>query len=621
MPLYSVQSATPKGHKKQLILTDGVRSNLYVQVPRYACVGKGDQLLISPEHPENIFTVSSENSEDHIRLSPHFEQSASASIGTAKYQIRLTEVNKPEDLEALNFLEQFHYKSLVIEEDDETTEILAKNKLSYSAGRRSIIILYLKVRTSWIAAGYIELQMPLLMSKPRHDLFDCPFNHNLRPISWISWDQHAIRRFVNTIVRIARVVVHPEFRGLGLARVLVDSAKEFAKKRWQVGGRRPLFMEISAAMLNYIDFVSSSGFSFIALTQGNASRVVKDLGYMKNGYEISSGIMSLQKKYLSHLESYCRATNTTLDSALSRLKSIVENEDPLDGLTPTEWAGFRKILRQRLPYYILGLDDYSVAYLRPLVKDRKPVAKQLKLAKSDGRIDLVGLSAKATVPIAQTRNVRIIMETFGLDGQAIETQVLPPVSVKATGGNILLIVGASGSGKSALLKALDPAEARRSGLEVHPGGRQDYTCGWLRSLPVDAPLFDYFSTNYGPERSFAALSKVGLSEAFVMIKPFPLLSRGQQYRAMLADLLLRDEQVWLLDEFCADLDPLSARIVAHNFRKMVIASGRIAVVAAANHGHYLDALRPTQVIELRVGGETRHTSFKDYRDELLVQAF
>ena len=621
MPLYSVQSATPKGHKKQLILTDGGKGNLYVQVPRYACVGKGDQLVISPEHPDNIFTVSSEDSNDHIRLSPHFERSSSASIGSAKYQIRLTEVNKPDDIEALNFLEQFHYKSLATEEDAETTDSPAKIKSSTPGGRRSIIILYLKVRTSWIAAGYIELQMPLMMCKPRHELFDSPFNHNERPVSWVSWDHHAIRRYVNTIVRIARVVVHPEFRGLGLARVLVDTAKEYAKERWQVGGRRPLFIEISAAMLSYIDFVSSSGFNFIALTEGNASRVVKDLGYMQKGYEINSGIMSLQKKYLTHLESYCRTTSTSLESALSRLKSIVANEDPLDGLTPAEWAGFRKILRQRLPYYLCGLDEYTVSYLRPLVRDRKPVAKQLKFSKSDGRIDLVGMSAKATVPIAQTRNVRIIMEAFGLEGQAIETQVLPPVSVKATGGNILLIVGASGSGKSALLKALDPAEARRSGLDVRPGGRQDYTCGWLKPLPLDAPLFDYFSTNYGPERSFAALSKVGLSEAFVMIKPFPLLSRGQQYRAMLADLLLRDEQVWLLDEFCADLDPLSARIVAHNFRKMVIASGRIAIVAAANHGHYLDALRPTQVIEMRVGGETRHTSFKDYRDELLVQAF
>lgn len=621
MPFYSVQSATPKGHKKQLILTDGAKSNLYVQVPRYACVGKGDQLIISPEHPDNIFTVSSENSDDLIRLSPHFEHASSASIGSAKYSIRLTEVNRPEDIEALNFLEQFHYKSLANEDDLEGGDIFAKSKASTAGGRRAIIILYLKIRSSWIAAGYIELQMPLMMCKPRHELFDSPFKHDERPISWVSWDQHAIRRFVNTIVRIARVVVHPEFRGLGLARILVDSAKEYAKERWQVGGRRPLFMEISAAMLSYIDFVSSSGFNFIALTEGNASRVVKDLSYMQKGYEINSGIMSLQKKYLTHLESYCRATKTTLESALTRLKSIVENENPLDGLTPTEWAGFRKILRQRLPYYICGLDDYTSAYLKPLVKDRKPVAKQLKFTRSDGRIDLVGIAAKATVPIAQTRNVRIIMEAFGLEGQVIETQVLPPVTVKATGGNILLIVGASGSGKSALLKALDPIEARRSGLEVRPGGKQDYTCGWLRPLPTDVPLFDYFSTSYGPERSFAALSKVGLSEAFVMIKPFPLLSRGQQYRAMLADLLLRDEQVWLLDEFCADLDPLSARIVAHNFRKMVIASGRIAVVAAANHGHYLDALRPTQVIEMRVGGETRHTSFKDYRDELLVQAF
>jgi ABC-type ATPase with predicted acetyltransferase domain len=109
-----------------------------------------------------------------------------------------------------------------------------------------------------------------------------------------------------------------------------------------------------------------------------------------------------------------------------------------------------------------------------------------------------------------------------------------------------------------------------------------------------------------------------LSEAFAFVKPYRLLSRGQRYRAMLADLLLRSDPVWLIDEFCADLDPMAARIVAHNLRKNVMRTGRIAFVAAANHAHFLDALRPTQVINLRLGGGATFSNFKDYRDEFLV---
>jgi ABC-type ATPase with predicted acetyltransferase domain len=60
----------------------------------------------------------------------------------------------------------------------------------------------------------------------------------------------------------------------------------------------------------------------------------------------------------------------------------------------------------------------------------------------------------------------------------------------------------------------------------------------------------------------AALNKVGLSEAFVYLRPYRLLSRGQQYRARLAALTLGSASVWLMDEFCADLDPFTARVVA-----------------------------------------------------------
>ena len=80
---------------------------------------------------------------------------------------------------------------------------------------------------------------------------------------------------------------------------------------------------------------------------------------------------------------------------------------------------------------------------------------------------------------------------------------------------------------------------------------------------------------------FSALSRVGLSDALAFVKPFWMLSRGQQYRAMIASLLLADDAVWLLDEFCSDLDPLTAQIVAHNVRRHVIATNRIAFVAVS----------------------------------------
>ena len=142
--------------------------------------------------------------------------------------------------------------------------------------------------------------MPLLMVKPRHLLFGLPYKHPERSVSWERWDQDALKRYVNIIVRIARVVTSPEFRGLGLAKHLVEAAKSFGRERWNIKGRRPLFIEISAEMLNYFDFVSSSGLRFVAKTEGNIERISADLISMQRKPKITSGILSLQKKYLTN---------------------------------------------------------------------------------------------------------------------------------------------------------------------------------------------------------------------------------------------------------------------------------------------------------------------------------
>src|SRR5258706_5763938 len=114
----------------------------------------------------------------------------------------------------------------------------------------------------------------------------------------------------------------------------------------------------------------------------------------------------------------------------------------------------------------------------------------------------------------------------------------------------------------------------------------------MNGIQKDKPIIEYFSELWGIESSISALNLASLSEAFVYLRPYRLLSRGQQYRARLAALSLGSEPVWLMDEFCADLDPFTARIVANNLRKHVIRTSRIDIVAAADKAHYIDALRP-----------------------------
>lgn len=618
MEFYTVVGANPKGHRKQLSVSDGAKRNLYLVVPRFAPAGKGDVVAVDSEHPSNIFVVSSEDREDLIRLSPHFEKTVDLQLGSLPISARITEVNRPEDIDSLNFLEKFHYRSTPFQ--DEENDLFGNVKSISTGGRRAVLLIYLKSGHGWQAVGYIELQMPLMMVKPRHDLFNNAFSHRTRSIQWGVWDLQAMRKYLNLIVRVARVVINPEFRGLGLSRVLLTTAQEYCRQRWHLSGYRPLFLEISAEMLNYIDFVSSSKFLYVGHTEGNASRVVKDLSHIVKGYDITSGIMSLQKKYSTHIMNYCKETNKTYDEVLSRLSEILQMADPAGSLSPAEWAAFRTVIRMPRPYYLAALDEDGEQYLRRHLRGRSQPLRKANFQVAAAHLDIASIAIRSTTEIKPTRNVRMILDAFGLSGDRVTAQLLPPTPIKASAGNIILVAGVSGSGKSILLQALDP-QSRRSDatFEVQLNGKRSYSAGWLRVLPDDTPTFDYFADRYSPEKAFASLSQVGLSEAFVLIKPFKLLSRGQQYRAMLADLLLREEQVWLLDEFCADLDPLTARIVAHNFRRHVISSGRIAIVAAANHGHFIDALRPTRVIYLKTGSDPQLLSYRDYRDEFLKQ--
>ena len=213
---------------------------------------------------------------------------------------------------------------------------------------------------------------------------------------------------------------------------------------------------------------------------------------------------------------------------------------------------------------------------------------------------------------------RAIRDCFGLDGQMLRVCLVGPVKIEASGGNILLITGPSGSGKSVLLKVLDSTH-RHEGLKVtfrDTVGRP-YSAEWLSELDDERPLIEYFSEKWGMEDAVSALNLTGLSEAFVYLRPYGLLSRGQQYRAA-STLSLGKTPVWLMDEFCADLDPFAAKVVANNLRKTVIRSGRIAIVAAANNSHYIDALRPTRVIYLRHNGHSEVLTYKEYADEFLV---
>ena len=613
--VYDVLTSAPKGHLKAITVRSGKGTSVSLKLHRYALVGKGDRVRLGAAGSNKVSVVPKDESEADIPVTPYFVADDYLTIGQEKMEVRIREIHSPNDVRALEFLEQFHYKTNpTLGQKSPGQE--GKSGMSSVGGRRAILYAELKIGEHRVPAGYIDLQMPLMMCKPRHQLFDYPFSHAERNIAWDEWNPESMKKYLNTIVRIARIVVAPELRGLGLTRRIIKAAKAFSAERWHISGIRPIFMEISAEMLSHIDFVSSSGFKFIGHTEGNIKRLLKDMEQMALSPGGEFGMMSLQRKYFRAMQDFCDTMNISFEEGLEYLRKKIEKNE--GSLTAGEWAVLRQVIRSPIPYYLCPLDDSSARYLREAQERFSPqklVKPNKDFSARSVQISIDNLSIRAAYNIPKTKSTKMVMDAFGLKGDTVFSDIVRDVSVKASNGNIILVVGSSGSGKSVFLNALDPDKPLEGNLTFTRTAKLKYAAGWLKPLRDDIPVFEALAEKYTPQRTFIALSRVGLSEALAFIKPFWMLSKGQQYRAMIADLLLRDEEVWLLDEFCSDLDPMTAKIVAHNLRKQVIATGRIAFIAAANHSHYLDALRPSKVLMLRPGDTPTWLSFREYQNE------
>jgi ABC-type multidrug transport system ATPase subunit len=169
---------------------------------------------------------------------------------------------------------------------------------------------------------------------------------------------------------------------------------------------------------------------------------------------------------------------------------------------------------------------------------------------------------------------------------------LPPLSFEVAGGECLAVEGASGSGKTRLLRALadlDPVE----GLVFLDGAERGevpapqwrsmvrYVAaepGWWSETPRGA--FGSSVANSG--RLDRQLEHVGLTRAH-LDRDIGVLSTGERSRLAFVRALLGDPKVVLLDEPTASLDPGSAALIEEQIRFQLYA-GRIVVLSTHDVG-------------------------------------
>ncbi|UUC51726.1 ATP-binding cassette domain-containing protein [Pseudomonas citronellolis] len=168
-----------------------------------------------------------------------------------------------------------------------------------------------------------------------------------------------------------------------------------------------------------------------------------------------------------------------------------------------------------------------------------------------------------------------------------DNEVLKGVSLEARTGDVVSMIGASGSGKSTFLRCINfleqPDEGRMSldGEEIRmvasPGGMRVADAAQLQHIRTRlAMVFQHFNLwshmtvlenvtlaprrvlgverKEAEERARAYLNKVGLPEQVVGKYP-AFLSGGQQQRVAIARALAMEPEIMLFDEPTSALDP------------------------------------------------------------------
>ena len=173
----------------------------------------------------------------------------------------------------------------------------------------------------------------------------------------------------------------------------------------------------------------------------------------------------------------------------------------------------------------------------------------------------------------EMQHVSYVYET----GTSYEQTALHDINLKIEDGQLIGIIGHTGSGKSTLIQLMNGLIRASSGQVLFHGKNiydPDFKMKELRGkvgLVLQYPEYQLFETTvlrdaaFGPKnqglseeeavkKAQDALMTVGLTEQYWQMSPFEL-SGGQKRRAAIAGVLAMEPEVLILDEPTAGLDP------------------------------------------------------------------
>jgi len=185
-----------------------------------------------------------------------------------------------------------------------------------------------------------------------------------------------------------------------------------------------------------------------------------------------------------------------------------------------------------------------------------------------------------------------VMRMFGLTVDRLtETSFTVNCQLEINNGDIVYITGPSGAGKSVLLRELEksvPASERVNLNKV--------------KLPSDKTLIDCIDGDF--VQGLKLLSIAGLNDAFCVLNQPTNLSDGQKYRFRLAVALGSGAKFIFADEFCCELDRITATVISYNIQRYAKRTG-VTFILASSHEDILLDLAPDVLVVQELSGTTK----------------
>jgi ABC-type ATPase with predicted acetyltransferase domain len=189
------------------------------------------------------------------------------------------------------------------------------------------------------------------------------------------------------------------------------------------------------------------------------------------------------------------------------------------------------------------------------------------------------------LPKTPSAHAAVVMDHFGIGFETGRHVIADGLELPLEPGDVVCFTGASGSGKSSLMRA---AAAQLDGVV------------WSDALELGEQIL-VDGLGLPAAEALALLSACGLGEAQLLLRTPRELSDGQRYRYRLAKAFALQPQWIVADEFTAALDRPLAQVIAFNLRKLATRTG-VGCLLATTHEDVLNDLQPNLHVACRLDG-------------------